>query len=60
MDENSNFYGHGDLTNNDQTYYWTSTESGDSAWIRGISKSTTVRRQVLDKNAGLSVRCLKD
>ncbi len=60
MHENKRFYGHGELTRNDQTYFWTSTESNDTAWVRGLSDNPTVRRQLMNKDSGLSVRCLKN
>lgn len=36
--DNTRFYGHGDLTVNDQTYYWTSSEANDNAWVKCLSK----------------------
>ena len=43
------------------TYFWSSSESGVIAWVRGLySDDSTVRRNAGDKANGLSVRCLQD
>ena len=42
-------------------YFWSSSESGTSAWRRYLySTSTTVSRLAIDQAHGFSVRCLKD
>ncbi|UCH14003.1 MAG: hypothetical protein JSV22_12970 [Bacteroidales bacterium] len=39
--------------------FWTSTESGSSAWYRGFGTHSQVHRDLFDKDYGFSVRCLK-
>jgi len=41
------------------TFFWSSTESGAGAWLRGLS-SVGFSRNALYKGNGFSVRCLKD
>lgn len=42
-------------------YFWSSTESGASAWLRILSSGiSTVNRATNDKAFGFSVRCLKN
>ncbi|MBU4142280.1 fibrobacter succinogenes major paralogous domain-containing protein [Patescibacteria group bacterium] len=42
-------------------YFWSSTESGATAWTRNlISADATVYRNAGDKAYGFSVRCLKN
>jgi len=59
MHDNRLFYGNGLLTQNDQAYYWTSTQENSSAYVRGLSNLPTVRRQLINKISGLSIRCIK-
>ncbi len=44
------------------TYYWSSSESGSSAWVRALSSglSTVGRSAYNSKARGFSVRCIKD
>ena len=42
-------------------YFWSSSQSGSSAWYRGLGSSyATVYRLLASKAYGFSVRCLKD
>lgn len=43
-------------------YFWTSTYSGNSAYVRNFTSATTVNRslEALPSSAAYSVRCLKD
>ncbi|MCK5319726.1 MAG: fibrobacter succinogenes major paralogous domain-containing protein, partial [Anaerolineales bacterium] len=53
---NGTFYNRGSYT-----YFWSSLQSGASAWIRGLhSDYSTVSRDSYHKANGFSVRCLKD
>ncbi len=50
------FYGLSSLA-----YFWSSVQSGSSAWYRNLNSGyTTVRRYADDKANGFSVRCLKN
>ncbi|MDC9721054.1 MAG: hypothetical protein PSN46_10065 [Gammaproteobacteria bacterium] len=50
------FYSRGD-----NTFLWSSTESGSDAYSRNLNTSfATVYRYTLNKANGFSVRCLKD
>jgi len=40
--------------------FWTSTESGSSAWYRGFGTQPQVHRDLFDKGYGFSTRCLKN
>jgi uncharacterized protein (TIGR02145 family) len=59
LHDNREFYGNGLLTQNDQVYFWTSTEEEGKAYVRGLSNLATVRRQLINKDSGLSIRCIK-
>ena len=49
------------LSSGSNAYFWSSVQSGTSAWYRYLDSGTaTVFRNAVDKAFGFSVRCLKD
>ncbi|MBU4368116.1 fibrobacter succinogenes major paralogous domain-containing protein [Patescibacteria group bacterium] len=55
-DTDGTFYGRGTYA-----YFWSSTESGATAWYRDLdSANATVYRHTYGKANGFSVRCLKN
>jgi uncharacterized protein (TIGR02145 family) len=57
----SGFFGLGEFTHDGYTSWWTSTTSGDRAWIRILRFfDNKISRDINSKAHAFSVRCVKD
>lgn len=57
-DGGTNYYGFWNV--HYEGYWWSSTQSGGSAWRRILFTGTSIERSLRGKRWGYSVRCLKD